>query len=282
MAWRTKRHTNPFDSQVPTRSVNSLRAEPHDVDTDTEKQSGGRSIELSHDNERMSIFNQYFERNGVLHFAELHNKGFQEAIDPEPLQDTKPSFRLLSSPVAIVLHRPQVIPRRPSPEVQDSTEHRRERRARAREAAVDLSTLGTSLPSRKLKNAPVDCLITSSRSRPPVAVVSPDLIEASNYAGPPVIQVHAQGVAKKQKRRRIRVKKKLPRPPAAFWRPSTHMGPRATGYALGYAGSWMVDDPSKARYQRDCMKKGRTMEENATFAKQLPHRPRKPQRSVTT
>ncbi|KAG8792161.1 hypothetical protein FRC17_008640 [Serendipita sp. 399] len=175
--------------------------------------------------------------------------------------------------------------RRPSPEVQDSTEKRRERRARAREAAVDPSTLGTDLPPRKFKNARIDSFITASRSRPTVAFITPDSIEASNYAGPPIIQVQHQEDAegKKKKKKRRRVKGKLPRPPAAFWRPSTHMGPRATGYALGYVGSWMVDDPSRARYQRDRMKKGRRLEDALQTTNQLSggrHNP-KVQRSIT-
>lgn len=61
---------------------------------------------------------------------------------------------------------------------------------------------------------------------------------------------------KKKARRRLKAKREKPKVHATFWRPSTKMGPRASGYALGYIGSWMVDDPSKAPYERDRMRSG--------------------------
>jgi hypothetical protein len=75
----------------------------------------------------------------------------------------------------------------------------------------------------------------------------------------PVISAHKQDPqqegSKRKKRRRFKVKPAKPKP--KFWRPSTSMGPKASGYALGYEGSWMVDDPSKVSYVRDKVKVGR-------------------------
>ena len=58
----------------------------------------------------------------------------------------------------------------------------------------------------------------------------------------------------KRKRKRRTVEK----PPAAFWRPLRCWGGKSSGYAMGYEGSWPVEDDDELRqkcYVRDKMRK---------------------------
>lgn len=61
----------------------------------------------------------------------------------------------------------------------------------------------------------------------------------------------------RRQKKREHEKKSTTRPPAMFWRPSLSVHGRI-GYAMGYEGSWAVEDDaerSPAGYVRDSMKK---------------------------
>jgi len=144
---------------------------------------------------------------------------------------------------------------------------------RAREAAIEgeqiiaqsTREVNKYLPSKylcqgyiqKTQGSPVNTFKSTSFKQPAVAVVVYNQESNDVKVKVPIVSVSSTDPKPPPKRKRRRFKAKPPRLPPAFHRPSRLMGPRATGYALGYQGSWMVEDPSKAAYERDKMKRGR-------------------------
>lgn len=91
---------------------------------------------------------------------------------------------------------------------------------------------------------------TKTASTCPVLAFSP----AGSTAPPTTISETARRRMRRQKKR-LHEKASNTRLKAAFYRPSTKHGP--VGYAMGYEGSWAVDDEeerSTIRYMRDSMK----------------------------
>lgn len=151
--------------------------------------------------------------------------------------------------------------------IEDTAEERHERRQRAKDIAISGQTVihGSSFSQsyRHLRKGQCDRMTTQSSLRPAVAVLVsvPNEREKEGQLLHIVAKLEKkEGVdpsKKKAKRKRFKAKTRQPRPRPSFWRPSTSMGPKASGYAMGYQGSWMVDDPSSTTYVRDRMKSGR-------------------------
>ncbi|CCM03083.1 uncharacterized protein FIBRA_05203 [Fibroporia radiculosa] len=90
------------------------------------------------------------------------------------------------------------------------------------------------------------------------ALSSPHELPSEGVGCPLVDVAIQQESTTPAKRRWRRSRSARQRPPATFWRPLQEWGPRASGYAMGYEGSWAVshDDPQRYKYQRDTMRKG--------------------------
>lgn len=102
-------------------------------------------------------------------------------------------------------------------------------------------------PLRRVARAP------SAQARP-----SPHELKYETIHCPIVNSKPSETTSRKVKKRRKASHPTPPRPPAMFWRPLRGWGPKVTGYAMGYEGSWAVfeDDPQRYHYQRDTMRKG--------------------------
>lgn len=151
--------------------------------------------------------------------------------------------------------------------IEDTTEERHERRRRAKDIAISGQTVvhGSSFSqsSRYLRKGQCDRMTTQSSLRPAVAVLVsvPNEREREEQLPHIIAKLEktegVESAKRKAKRKRFKVKTQRPRPRPSFWRPSTIMGSKASGYALGYQGSWMVNDPASATYVRDRMRSGR-------------------------
>lgn len=224
---RFRRYLNPHDAHIETRRLQSL--------------SGQEMAEEDTPPHDTTEFRDYFESISPLLWVDNN-----ERILCSPSANAS-QFRLISEPVEVLLYPREALKRAPSPNVEDTRHQRHQRRERAQQAAVDFPSLGgmlSALPSE------IEQVKASNYSSSPVVLLSQTSIDTDLYKGPPVIRILKPQGRKKRKRN----KPKPPRPPPSFWRPSTSMGPRASGYAYGYQGSWMVDDPSQATYKRDKMK----------------------------
>ena len=69
------------------------------------------------------------------------------------------------------------------------------------------------------------------------------------------LQGGGQPIARPKRKRKRRT---IERPPARFWRPLRCWGGKSSGYAMGYEGSWPVEDDDglcQRHYVRDKMRK---------------------------
>ncbi|KIJ52631.1 hypothetical protein M422DRAFT_43460 [Sphaerobolus stellatus SS14] len=161
--------------------------------------------------------------------------------------------------------------------IEDTKQEARDRRARAREIAVDLSSLsnGDQISHRWVSGSKqVDTLVASTSSAPtqlPNMVVTeritrsqPENPEIETQNNPhsikvkccPVISVSKPSeLETKKKRRRKRTSVPKERPAPGFFRPLESWGGKSAGYAMGYRGSLPVKWRGLYRYARDVMQK---------------------------
>lgn len=172
------------------------------------------------------------------------------------------------------------------PPCEDDESEAEVRKRRAEAAAVDFTWLSreshkasVARPNEQRKVLHASGSISSSS--PPILLVEwpakpcPKLTTLQQLAGPTALpSPHDPSLAghyctavsvqssdtraeprKASKKKRKYVKE---RPPPRFWRPVSSWGGKSMGYAMGYEGSWAVDDEESQNigYVRDTMKKG--------------------------
>lgn len=245
MELRFKRFENPHNGIFETQRASTL---------------GGHNQNEVHvavqdpvSNTDIRTFNEYFERNGFLFEGSTKTRKGKSKSSPVEFE----TFRLISSrlaPQPISLRIPLPSIRTQSPAIQDTTEERHQRRLQAQQAAVDAIAINDT---NRCFTKPVTKTFGATSSDQPIValVVTGDTTHPTKTKVPIIRAADLSVMSTKKKRKRFKAKPPRLRP--AFFRPDSSMGPRATGYAYGYRGSWMVKDPSKVPYSRDKMKRGR-------------------------
>ena len=123
---------------------------------------------------------------------------------------------------------------------------------------------------QKPKHLGTDIYRIAYSSTPSIALLTTDESSPSHQGGPPRLVVKKDAPVTVKKRRRFKPKPIRPRP--AFWRPTPDMGAKATGYALGYEGSWATQDSLKVGYKRDTMKRIRDPYQSHFDSMRMPRR----------
>ncbi|PVF97234.1 hypothetical protein CPB86DRAFT_874259 [Serendipita vermifera] len=263
MSLKIDHHVNPHFHHPDLRPVHSLNQ-----NSDDEAEDGPVQIEKNADQDAKRKFDEYFADYFLAPEADRPSKRHHKESDipPEPKSESKTTmFRLFSTqvnPLEVSLQKAPSTLRSWSHSIQDSTKERHERRLRAKEATIEIEPYPFESHHTQNKPQELDHFATTFSERPKIAILTwkdGSKPQKEFKSKVPVIpaqkQDHSQGTSKPKKRKRFKTKPE--RPKAKFWRPSTSMGPKASGYALGYEGSWMVDDPSKVGYVRDKGKVGR-------------------------
>ncbi|KAI9460363.1 hypothetical protein F5148DRAFT_1216856, partial [Russula earlei] len=199
------------------------------------------------------------------------------AYEPAP-------FRLLSveHPPKVISLEPKPLPTRIpwEPPCEDNDLEADLRRQQALSAAVDIPSLFRSaeayisLPQKADKvihaysDVPLSSVVLFVAEMPPNNTRRPFGVSHDRATRPsphevkpkgdalPVITLEMQGseqlaACRKRKRRRRTIERR----PATFWRPLRCWGGKSSGYALGYEGSWPVEDECETElcYVRDKM-----------------------------
>jgi len=202
-----------------------------------------------------------------------------EALEPAP-------FRLVSTANApkVISLEPKPLPVRAiwEPPCEDNNQEAELRRQQAQSAAVDVpcllmssqayimrpqkagkiirasAVLSSPCPPFFLAEMPCSKSAPLRTSQDHVSRPSPHEVKSKGDALLVVslkLQGGGQPVARPKRKRRRRT---IERPPATFWRPLRRWGGKSSGYAMGYEGSWPVEDDDELgqrHYVRDKMRK---------------------------
>ncbi|KAF8486179.1 hypothetical protein DFH94DRAFT_711212 [Russula ochroleuca] len=201
----------------------------------------------------------------------------QETLDPAP-------FRLVSIANApkIISLQPKPLPVRAvwEPPCEDNDREVELRKQQALSAAVDVPSLLKSAQAYISRPQKAEKIIRASAleslSYPPFFLAEiprsksvPLRVSHDRVTRPSPHEVKQKGDALRvislrlhggeqpvARPKRNHKRRTVENPPATFWRPLRRWGGKSSGYAMGYEGSWPVEDDHEPRYVRDRMRKG--------------------------